>query len=285
MGLTNGYTIGVLGCGNMGTAVLNAMLEAQAGIKEGDIVPGRFLASVSSEASQARLEKAYGSKVTIMRGENERLVRESDVVVVGCKPYLAKALLQPISDGAFKDKLVISLLAGTTIATLTELTGGTPSEIARAMTNTPAKIGHGMTVVSFADNSEVDAVVKSVVEWIFTNTGRCLFLDEKHQDVATALCGSGPAFCYLVMEAMIDGAVQMGMPYSLAQECAAQVMKGAGEMVHQEGHPAVLRSKVCTPGGTTIGGLMVMEDNKVRSGVARAIQEATQIATALGKKS
>jgi pyrroline-5-carboxylate reductase len=280
-----GYTVGVLGCGTMGTAVLNAMLETKAKTQDHDkssIIPGRFLAAVNSEASAKRLTDAYGDKVELFLQKNNDLVKQSDMIILGCKPFMLDKIVGDIPHDLFKGKIVVSLLAGKTIAQLEDYTGD-HAVIARAMTNTPSKIGHGMTVVSFPQHGVTDSVRNSI-NWIFENTGRCLFLEEKHQDVATALCGSGPAFSYLFMEAMCDGAVRMGMPYPLAQECAAQVLKGAAEMVHQEGHPAVLRSKVCTPAGTTIGGLMVMEDNKVRSAVARSIEESTNIATALGKK-
>jgi pyrroline-5-carboxylate reductase len=141
-----------------------------------------------------------------------------------------------------------------------------------------------MTVVSLPEDIEIPDSVYAVIDWIFKNTGRCIFLAEKYQDVATALCGSGPAFMYLVLEALCDGAVRMGMPYDVAKECASQVLIGAGKMVQEGGHPASLRTAVCTPGGTTIGGLLKMEDAGVRAGVARAVEEATNIATALGKK-
>lgn len=138
-----------------------------------------------------------------------------------------------------------------------------------------------MTVVSLP--AEISDSVRESISWIFNNTGRCLFMDEKFMDVATALCGSGPAFCFLMIEALSDGAVKMGMPYPVAQECAAQVLHGAAQMVLEGNHPAVLRNAVCTPGGTTISGLMTLEDNKVRSAVARAVEEATNVATRLGQ--
>lgn len=284
--LKSGYTVGILGSGTMGSAVLNAMLETKSKMSANNdtsaIIPGRFLAAVNSDASVKRLNDTYGNKVEVLQGKNNQLVEQSDLIILGSKPYMIDEIMSDIPHKLFDNKVVVSLLAGKTIGQLEELTGE-KAIIARAMTNTPSKIGYGMTVVSFPSGG-VSESVRTSINWIFENTGRCLFLEEKHQDVATALCGSGPAFCYLMMESMIDGAVRMGMPYPLAQECAAQVMKGAGEMVHQEGHPALLKSKVSTPGGTTIGGLLVMEDNKVRSAVARSVEESTNIATALGKK-
>lgn len=138
-----------------------------------------------------------------------------------------------------------------------------------------------MTVVSLPPG--IPDSVRESISWIFNNTGRCLFMDEKYMDVATALCGSGPAFVFLMIEALSDGAVKKGMPYPIAQECAAQVMHGAAQMVLEGNHPAVLRNAVCTPGGTTIGGLMTLEENGVRSALAKAVVEAADIAEKLGQ--
>ncbi|ODQ65885.1 pyrroline-5-carboxylate reductase [Nadsonia fulvescens var. elongata DSM 6958] len=283
--LKSNYTICILGCGTMGTAVLNAIILS---LKESNTdnaapVPGRFLACVNSQGSADRLKALYGDQLEIFLGDNSKAVEQSDVVLLGCKPFMADAILSPLPKGLFDNKIVISLLAGKTIATLTELTSQS-SIVARAMTNTPAKLREGMTVVSLPSGVKLDPSVQQSIEWIFNQTGKSLFLDEKYQDVATALCGSGPAFVFTIIESLADGAVKMGMPYPVAIECAAQVVNGAAKMVLESGeHPAVLKSKVCTPAGTTIGGIMVLEENGVRSGVAKAVIESTNIATALGK--
>jgi pyrroline-5-carboxylate reductase len=122
-----------------------------------------------------------------------------------------------------------------------------------------------------------------VVEWIFERIGKVAHLPESNMDVSTALCGSGPAFFALMLEAAIDGAVAMGMPRAEALKMAAQTMKGAACMVLEGEHPALLRDKVTTPGGCTIGGLLVLEEGRVRGTVARAVREATVVASQLGK--
>jgi pyrroline-5-carboxylate reductase len=119
---------------------------------------------------------------------------------------------------------------------------------------------------------------------IFSAVGKCRILDEKHFDAATALAGSGPAFVCVFLEAMVDGAVMMGMPRKDATELAAQTMQGAAKMVLQSGmHPAAIKDSVTTPGGCTIAGLMNLEDGRLRSTVARTIQAATEHAAGLGK--
>lgn len=143
------------------------------------------------------------------------------------------------------------------------------------------QIREGMTVVSRLPEDEVDNRHK--VAAIFSAVGRCSFLDEKHFDACTALAGSGPAFVLMFLEAMADGGVMMGLPRAEAIELAAQTMQGASRMVMQSGmHPAALKDSVTTPGGCTIAGLLQLEDGRLRSTVARAIQEATEHASGLG---
>lgn len=285
--IENGYTFGVIAAGTMGTAVLNAVVNAvsehtsQKDKDEKVVIPSKFLAGVNTPKSVERLEKIFGSKVAASAGNNNKIVEESDVIILGCKPFMVEKVLGPIPNELFKGKIIVSLLAGTTIEQTAALTGNN-ALVVRAMTNTPSKIGAGMTVLSYPESAPAD--IKGPIGWIFEQTGRSMVLDEKYMDVATALCGSGPAFCFLMIEALSDGAVKMGMPYPLAQECAAQVLHGASQMVLQGDHPAVLRNAVCTPGGTTIGGLSVLEKGSVRSSVAGAVEEATNIATRLSKK-
>lgn len=284
--LNNGYTLGVLASGTMGTSVLNAIVNGLPDVATGEettfSIPSSFIATVNSQKSAERLIKQFGSLVSVSVGKNEDLVKSSDVIILACKPYMAESILNSIPSEHFKKKVLISLLAGKTISQLSDLTGNN-ALIVRSMTNTPSKLGAGMTVISYPKDQDVSLSVKNSITWIFNKTGRSLVMDEKYMDVATALCGSGPAFCFLMIEALSDGAVRMGMPYSIAQECAAQVLHGAAQMVLEGTHPAVLRNAVSTPGGTTIGGLLVMEDGRVRSSIARAVEEATNIATELSK--
>lgn len=283
-------SVGVLACGNMGTAVLTAVVnaceKAAASSDKTELqLPSKFYASVTSEASRARLQQHFGNKVTILVGDNEGLIEKSDIVILGCKPYMAETIFRTMAKApTFNNKVMVSLLAGKSISWLSSLSGCT--NIARAMTTTPAQIGEAMTIVSFSSSqdSTMSDSQRKVVEWMFNQTGRCLVMDEKYQDVATGLCGSGTGFMFLIMEALIDGGVRMGLPYNIAQECASQVMVGAGKMAQATGkHPAQLKSSVCTPGGTTIGGLLVLEDKAVRSSIARAVEESTNIAKQLGQ--
>lgn len=137
-----GYTVGVLACGTMGTAVLNAIITSVGKFSTSDAgnsapQPAKFLATVNSQGSLDRLNKTFGGKVHTTVGNNNDLVKESDLIILGCKPFLADAILSKIPKELFKGKTVVSLLAGKTIEQLTELTG---TSVARAMTNTPSKV-------------------------------------------------------------------------------------------------------------------------------------------------
>lgn len=150
--LKPGYTVGVLACGTMGTAVLNAIItsiDKPTSSSDNSVpLPGKFLTSVNSQGSVDRLNKMFGDKVTTSIGNNNELVEQSDLIILGCKPFLADAILSAIPQELFKGKTVVSLLAGKTIAQLTELTG---ASVARAMTNTPSKVGYGTLVSYFFD--------------------------------------------------------------------------------------------------------------------------------------
>jgi len=192
-------------------------------------------------------------------------------------------LTQPGIVDALRGKLLVSILAGVTIF---QLTGWVHSstKVVRAMPNTPCKIREGMTVVTPLAMSSESEVDRNIILKIFSSIGRCRFIDEKHFDACTALSGSGPAFVCIFLEAMTDGGVMMGLPRAEALELAAQTLQGTARMTLQQGtHPAQIKDTVTTPGGCTIAGLLALEDGRVRSTIARAIQVATERASELGQ--
>jgi len=205
-------------------------------------------------------------------------------VLLCCKPQLAHAILsEPGLKEALAGKLLVSILAG---VTMEQLKGWVPptTRVVRAMPNTPCKIREGMTVVSTLPPGTDIELDRQIILNIFSSIGRCRFLDEKHFDACTALSGSGPAFACIFLEAMVDGGVMMGLPRAEALELAAQTLQGAARMALQPGaHPAQIKDAVTTPGGCTIAGLLTLEDGKVRSTIARAIQVATERASELGQ--
>ncbi|EJF65920.1 pyrroline-5-carboxylate reductase [Dichomitus squalens] len=307
-----GYTLCVLGCGTMGVAILSgvlASLDARHSFVpqpkkweshtpgtvtpqtlEDESLPSRFIACVSREETAKKLANAFfsagtlGRNVEIVQARNVDAARQSNVILLCCKPQIAQKIL---SESGMKEaldgKLLISILAGVTIAQLEAMV--LPStKVVRAMPNTPCKIREGMTVVSTLEPSDESELERSIILNIFSSIGRCRFLEEKHFDACTALSGSGPAFACIFLEAMADGGVMMGLPRAEALELAAQTLQGAARMTLQAGtHPAQLKDAVTTPGGCTIAGLLAMEDGRVRSTIARAIQVATERASELGQ--
>ncbi|OJT10758.1 Pyrroline-5-carboxylate reductase [Trametes pubescens] len=259
-------------------------------VLEDESLPSRFIACVSREESAKKLSTTFfhagtlGRSVEISCARNVQAVEQANVVLLGCKPQLASTILsEPGMKEALEGKLLISILAGVTIAQLQAMVGSS-TKVVRAMPNTPCKIREGMTVVSTLPPSDALELERSIILNIFSSIGRCRFLEEKHFDACTALSGSGPAFACIFLEAMADGGVMMGLPRAEALELAAQTLQGTARMTLQAGtHPAQLKDAVTTPGGCTIAGLLAMEDGRVRSTIARAIQVATERASQLGQ--
>ncbi|KAK6201564.1 delta 1-pyrroline-5-carboxylate reductase [Scheffersomyces amazonensis] len=271
------YTIVVLGCGVMGTAVSSAILKAKF-----EPYPARIIGCTNSSSTNALLESSLQHEIfeySYGVEANTKAVSEADIIILGCKPYMYQQIYEEIKSGLRGDQLLISLLAGTTIS---ELEIFTPY-VAKVMTNTPARFGAGTAAIAFsklAEEKYEDLVLK-----LISPVGEAFKIDEKNMDAATALIGSGPAFCLLMMESLIEGGVRMGLPWEVAKLSAAKVMEGTAKMaLETKEHPAILKSKVCTPGGTTIGGLLKMEDAGVRSGIARGVEEAARISASFAKK-
>lgn len=272
------YTLAVLGCGVMGTAVVLAILNST---NPATPKPKRVVLCTASERLALKLKQQFPQCETSFGAEsNAEAVGQADVIILGCKPFLCQQVYTEVKGKLNGQQLVISLLAGWT---LDQLLVFLPF-VARVMTNTPAQFGCGMAVVALSEQAIAGDLSDTVMQLV-DPIGKAIQLPEKNMDAATLLVGSGPAFCLLVMEGLIEGGVRMGIPYAAARECAARVMEGTAKMLLAgDDHPAALKAKVCTPGGTTIGGLLAMEDRGVKIGVARGVEEAANIASQLGKK-
>ncbi|KAL1955868.1 hypothetical protein VTO42DRAFT_8026 [Malbranchea cinnamomea] len=294
-----GLTLTVLGCGTLGTAILSgifASLSESKGPSEAapqHPIPNRFIACVRGSSSAERIREAlsdYDLPLTILQSDNIRGATEGDVIILGCKPWMLKDVLgDPGMREALKGKLLISILAGVTTTQIeetlykdTNIPEFERCRVVRAMPNTAAVIRQSMTILNPAE-PPLPPHLDNLVNWIFSRIGRVLTLPPSNMDVSTSLAGSGPAFCALVLEALADGGVAMGLPRAQAQTMAAQAMLGAASMVLDGEHPALIREKVSTPGGCTIGGLLVLEEGAVRGAVARSVREATVVASQLGQ--
>ena len=233
------------------------------------------------------------SSLKILQNQNLKAVQAASIVLIACKPKdLSTIMLEPGVREALAGKLLISILAGVSVAQIEEtLYGSTSSQapdeegrcrVVRVMPNTASVNGESMTVIA-SSTPPLPTPQAELVAWIFGRIGRVVQLPASAMDASTALCGSGPAFFALMLEAMADGAVAMGIPRAEAQEMAAQTMRGCAGMVLNGQHPTILREKVSTPGGCTIGGLLVLEEGSLRGTIARGVREATVVASQLGK--
>ena len=213
--------------------------------------------------------------------DNRRVVEQADVVFLAVKPQQLPAVAEQVGGRIGKDKLVVSIAAGVRLKTLADALG--TERLVRVMPNTPCLVGSGASGYSLGlDATPADA---ALVGQLLGAVGRAFQVsDEKLLDAVTGLSGSGPAFVYVMIEALSDGGVRMGLPRELATALAAQTVRGAAEMVLQTGeHPAALKDRVASPGGTTIAGLAALEAGGVRSALMGAVEAATRCSTELGK--
>lgn len=223
-------TMAIVGCGTMGTAILCGVLDALSSDSSEpvpELVPRRFAALVTSAPSVARIREsltpfglAARDAVTVDSAAHAAAVMPASMVLLACKPYLAASILSmPDMRAALEDKLLVSVCAGTTLGQLEALVPAT-CRVVRVMPNTAARLRKSMTAISAS--RRVLPQELAAVRWICASIGRTVVLDEKHMDAATAICGSGPAFAAMLLEAMTDGGVLVGVPRPQAQTMVAQ---------------------------------------------------------------
>lgn len=270
--LPPGRTLGVVGAGVMGTALLQGILD------QGLVPHDQVWAATRTEASAAKVAARLGINGT---SHYLPLLPHTGILLLAIKPGQIDRIAARLREhGLPADCLVISVLAGVTSGRIAELLGG-EQPVIRAMPNTPCLVGSGVTVYCGGDFTTPPHLARA--QRIFSSVGLALPVDEHYFNAITALSGSGPAYMYLVMEALADAGVRVGLPRHLALQLVTQTMLGSARMVQQSGrHPAALRDDVTTPAGCTIGGLLMLEDGKIRSVLARAVEEATRIVDQLG---
>jgi pyrroline-5-carboxylate reductase len=265
--------LGVIGCGKMGTALVQGAIRA--GVTSAADVAGCDPFGISRES----FAKATGAAVF----ENAGGVAGSDVILLATKPQdIATALGEISASSGGEPKLIISIAAGVTVAALEAASPGN-FRVIRAMPNTPALVGQG--AAAFCLGGRATPADAQTALALLGAVGVAVQVPEKLMDAVTGLSGSGPAYVYLIIEALADGGVRAGLPRADAIKLAAQTVAGAAAMVLETGeHPAVLKDMVTSPGGTTIAGLAVLEEKGVRSALIEAVTAATLRATELGLK-
>ncbi len=265
--------IAILGLGTMGRALSRGLLEA------GAVLPENLVGTVCHAASATGLSEEFEFPVGTC---NVEAARKAELILLCVKPKQSCAVLAELRDAGVlnETQLILSIAAGVRTTQL-EQAAGAGVRVVRAMPNTPCLIRQGMSVVSpgkHASQADLDTAIATLGP-----LGRALALDEEHMDAVTGLSASGPAFVYVIIEALAEGGVMVGLPRKVATELAAQMVLGASKMVLETGrHPAELKDQVTTPAGCTISALMALEDGKLRSVLARGVQEAARAARELG---
>ncbi len=256
--------ISVIGAGNMGRALIGGMLNAKL------TSPKNITAARRNEEALKELRRRWSIHAI---SDNKKAVAGADIVILAVKPQLALSVLAQIAPATTKSQLIISIMAGLTTAAINRKLKK-PCPVVRAMPNTPCLVDAGATAIAAgAHAGEKDL---GLAESIFKSVGKVVTLPETALDAVTGLSGSGPVYIFMVIEAMIDGGVKMGIPRPIATQLAAQTVFGAAKLVLETGkHPAILKDEVTTPGGCAISAIHVLEAKGLRSVLIDAIVAAT----------
>lgn len=264
--------LGIIGAGNMANALIRGLVASKR------LSPAQIRATDVSERQRQSLTAAHG---VTTETSNTALLTWANVVLVAVKPQVVPQVLPDLSAN-YRDQLFISIAAGVPIQTFANVLPQA-ARIVRAMPNTPALVQLGATALARGAHA-TDADVETASA-IFDAVGQSHVLDESHMDAVTGLSGSGPAYVMLIVEALADGGVRMGLPRDTALALAAQTLYGAAKLLIDSGeHPAALKDKVASPGGTTIAGLCALEARGARSALVEAVTAATLRSIELGKR-
>ena len=257
--------IGFIGCGNMAKAMMTGILS-KGNIKKENIT--------ASDASSAALAAARDGLGITAAANNTETVKSSDIIIMAIKPIYMEEVIKEISPAVETDKLIVTLAPGKTLSWLHD-TFGKNVKIIRTMPNTPAMAGEGMAAL--CRNEFVSDDEMNTVKTIFESFGKAEIVPETLMDAVCGVSGSSPAFVFMFIEAMADAAVAEGMPRAQAYKFAAQSVMGSAKLVLETGkHPGELKDMVCSPGGTTIEGVEVLESMGFRASVIEAVRAAAE---------
>lgn len=261
--------IGIIGAGAMGGALCRGLVHA------GAALPNRILVSDPHVAHVQELQKSLGIKVA---ESNVQVAKYTDIVILAVKPYNVAPVMEEIAESLRRDggkplPLLLCIAAGVHTSRIESLLHESPIPVVRAMPNTPAQVGKGACAYCRGTHAE-DHHMAAAGE-VFKSVGIAVEVPESMMDAVTALSGSGPAYIYLMIEALVDGGVRAGLPRDIASQLAAQTVLGAAQMVIETGmHPAQLRDMVTTPAGTTIEAIAALEHSGLRAALIDAVGKA-----------
>ena len=265
-----GVKVAVLGAGKMGGILLQGFM------KNDLLAAAQIVATVQHEDRAIALSAQFGVEVGT---DNLAAAEWADVILLGVKPVQVPALLATIRPALSKQKMLVSFAASVTTAAI-EDGAGVAMPVVRAMPNTPAMISAGVTALCAGRYCTPDQM--AIAQKIFATVGRTVVVDEKHMDAVTGLSGSGPAFLYIIIEALAEAGVNVGLPRDVATLLAAQTTLGSARMVLETGyHPALLKDQVTTPAGCTVDGILELEEGGLRVTLIKAVKRSTMRAKEL----
>ncbi len=264
--------IGFLGTGNMAEAIIRGLLRG------GDLEAQRIGASAPRAERRDELQKKYGIWTT---ADNAALCERSDVLVLSVKPQIMRKVLEQVGAKIKKDTLVISVAAGVPVSAIeSRLPAG--ARVIRTMPNTPALVDAGATAI--ARGTHATDADEALAKQIFDAVGISVVLDESQLDAVTGLSGSGPAYVFLMLEALADAGVKVGLSRRISQQLAAQTVLGSAKLLLETNeHPGKLKDMVTSPGGTAIAGLHTLEAGGMRTTLMDAVEAATKRSRELGQ--
>jgi pyrroline-5-carboxylate reductase len=266
--------IAVLGAGRLGETLIRGLIAADT------VQPHDVLVTAAHAARVQDLEKRLGVQGA---ASNLEAVRNARLILLTVKPHQIDPVVREIAPGLTPEHLLISGAASASTAYIEARIGDANVPVVRAMPNTPAMLRLGMTAVCAGSHARDEHVNRA--RQIFGAVGRTVVVDEQHMDAVTGLSASGPAFIFIIIESLAEAGVKVGLPRTIATELAAQTVLGSGAMVIETGeHPAKLKDDVTTPGGTTIDGILELEDGGLRVTLIKAVVRATQRATARARE-
>ena len=263
---------GIIGCGNMGGAMLRQMLKA------GIFAPGEICAADRSEEIRKKLHEETGVTVT----DDNAQAAAAPLLILALKPQYMESAVAPVAKYIKKDALIVSIAAGYDLDKLRRLIGSEDAHIVRVMPNTPALVGEGVMAACRSEQVTEDEWAR--VGKILEAMGLMIEVTEGQMDAVTGMSGSSPAFVFLFMEALADAGVRGGLARKDALKMAAQVILGCGKLALETGlHPGQLKDMVTSPAGTTIEGVAVLEKRGFRGAVMEAVEAAVEKSEALRK--
>ncbi|KUJ06591.1 pyrroline-5-carboxylate reductase [Mollisia scopiformis] len=292
-----GQTLAIIGCGTMASAILSGVLNACAASQAQGDEPriSRFIATVQSEGSAAALRSRFQDRIEVIRGDNVTAMKEADLVLLAFKPYMVDKVLR--NEGVYEallGKLVISVLVGSPVqkledairlcqpfgkGTITNKAGAL--HIKRAMMNIAVEFGAGMTVIETTE--DMPPSYNELTDWIFLQCGKIQSVAPELFDIGGVMAGASGALLSVAFDGMLDGAVSQGLKRADAKKILTQALFSLATLLENGEHPAVLREKFSSPKGTTIDGLLSLEEDRARYAFSKAVIASSKRSQEIGK--